>query len=125
MNTSTQSSTITNNLNDEIRKISSYILPIAMIFTFIGNIINICVLSRHDLRLSPCSHYFIALAFANLIYMSISPMSIYIYYQFCIIFANSPYTCRIINTIIYSSSLFVILMLVCASLDRFFASSSL
>ncbi|CAF1379722.1 unnamed protein product [Adineta ricciae] len=125
MNTTTATPSFASyNLNNEIKRISTYILPITILTTIISNIINIIILSRRTLRSSPCPHYFLALAISSLIYTTISPVSLFITYEFNIVLSNTPFGCPFQPFIIYASSLFVVLMLVCASLDRVFASSS-
>ncbi|CAF1652625.1 unnamed protein product [Adineta ricciae] len=119
----TTSSTSTN-LSYELGIIYTYISPIILIFTMIANIINIIVFSRGNLRSYSCSHYFLALAFASLIYMIVSPMILFLQYRFGISAITTSFGCRSMLFIIYSSSLLATLMLVCASIDRFFASSS-
>ncbi|CAF1121078.1 unnamed protein product [Adineta steineri] len=111
-------------LNYQLDQISTYSLPIIMAFTFISNIINIGVLCRRKLRLSPCTHYFLALSIATLIYSSVSPMNLFFSYCYGISLDASPFGCKFLSFSIYLSALFVSLMLVCASIDRFIASSS-
>ncbi|CAF4205468.1 unnamed protein product, partial [Adineta steineri] len=111
-------------LNYQLDQISTYSLPIIMAFTFISNIINIGVLCRRKLRSSPCTHYFLALSIATLIYSSVSPMNLFFSYCYGISLDASPFGCKFLSFSIYLSALFVSLMLVCASIDRFIASSS-
>ncbi|CAF1498643.1 unnamed protein product, partial [Adineta steineri] len=111
-------------LNYQLDQISTYILPIIMAFTFISNIINIGVLCRRKLRLSPCNHYFLALSIATLIYTSVAHMNLFFSYCYGISLGASPFGCKFLSFSIYSSALFVSLMLACASIDRFIASSS-
>ncbi|UJR12403.1 hypothetical protein I4U23_016580 [Adineta vaga] len=111
MNTTTPSSFASYNLNNEIKRISTYILPFAIITTVITNMINIIILTRRTLRSSPCTHYFLALAIASLIYMGISPLSLFLTYQFNIILSNTPFGCSFQPFLVYASSLFVALII--------------
>ena len=51
-------------------------------------------------------------------------MSVYFRNRFGILLSASPVSCRVMNTMIYSSALFVTLMLIFASIDRYLSSSS-
>ncbi|CAF1283046.1 unnamed protein product [Rotaria sordida] len=56
--------------------------------------------------------------------MTGSPMTLFLRSWLGISLSNSPFGCRILSFYIYSSALFVTLMLIFAAIDRFFASSS-
>ncbi|CAF3792958.1 unnamed protein product [Adineta steineri] len=122
MNTS--SSSIQYNLQAEINKASIYVYPITILLTITTNIINICVLCRRNLRLSSSTQYFLAFAFSSILYTCEIPVMMFIRIRFGIIVTSSSFGCRLQTFMINILPLFISIMLVFASMDRFFASSS-
>ena len=123
MNSTPPSSTVYS-LSAEANRLSIYIFPITVVLTVVTNIVNIAVLLRRSLRSSSCTHYFLALAIDSLVYICFTPINIFLSNLFGLAINSSPFGCRIHQFFIYSSALFFTCMLVCASIDRFFVSSS-
>lgn len=111
-------------LSNEVSRISRWINPVTITFSLVVNILNMVILSRRTLRSSSCTHYLLALSPANIIYMFSSPLTGFLNSQFGKALYSIPIGCRILYFNIYGSSLFVTLMLICATIDRFLASSS-
>ena len=121
---STTSSSVVYNLGVEANRVTIYVYPITMALTILANTMNIAVLLRRPIRSSSCSRYFLALAIDSLVYMIFTPMNTFLSNRFGIAIGSSPFGCRIQFFFVYSSALFFTSMLVCASIDRFFTSSS-
>ncbi|CAF4154666.1 unnamed protein product, partial [Adineta steineri] len=113
------------NLQAEINKISIYVYPITIILTITTNILNICVLCRRKLRLSSSTQYFLAFALSSILYTCEIPVIMFIRIRFGYIVTSSSVGCRLQTFIINIMPLFISIMLVFASIDRFFTSSSL
>jgi hypothetical protein len=123
MNTTTTPSSTQYNFSNEVDRVSIYVLPITMTLALITNTINILVLCRQTLRSSSCTHYFLAVSSASVLYITVAPMNVFVHSRFGILLTSTPFTCTTVTFAIYSSALFATLMLVSASVDRFFASS--
>ena len=109
--------------DDWIDQIGLYLYPIIEIIGILTNILNICVLSRRTILISPCSYYFLVFAVSSLLYICIRCST-----QFARLilplqpFLSNPY-CKIEAFLIYFLPIHATLMLVFASIDRFCASS--
>jgi hypothetical protein len=58
-------------LDSTVNQIGLYIYPIMAFMGILTNILNICVLRRRALLISPCPYYFLAFAFSSLLYICI------------------------------------------------------
>jgi hypothetical protein len=123
MNTTTSSSA-GYDLNTETTRVSVYVLPVLITFILITNIINICVLCRKSLRMSSCTYYFLVMAVASLVYLPFTPINMYLNIRFGLNIAFSAFGCRIVLFFTFTAALIFIVSLVCASADRYCASSS-
>ncbi|CAF1259032.1 unnamed protein product [Adineta steineri] len=112
------------NLQVEINKISIYVYPITIILTITTNILNICVLCRRNLRLSSSTQYFLAFALSSILYTCEIPVMMFIRIRYGYIVTSSSVGCRLQTFMINIMPLFISIMLVFASIDRFFVSSS-
>ncbi len=112
------------NLLVEVNRIVIYISPIIVALILVTNTLNILVLCRRSLRTSSCTHYFLALSIDSFIYMIFTPVHMFLTSRFGISLDYSPIGCRIHSFFVFSPLLFFIVMLVCASIDRFCSSSS-
>ncbi|CAF0975212.1 unnamed protein product [Adineta steineri] len=95
-----------------------------MTLTLITSIVNICVLCRRTLRSSSCTHYFFASFLGTIVYMFVTPLGGILRLRYNIVFNAFPFGCKTSNFFAYGSQVFITLMLVCASIDRYFVSSS-
>ncbi len=112
------------NLLVEVNRIAIYTSPIQVALILITNTLNILVLSRRSLRTSSCTHYFLALSIVSFVYMIFTPVHMFLTSRFGISLDSLPVGCRIHSFFVFSPLLFFIVMLVCASIDRFCSSSS-
>jgi hypothetical protein len=112
------------NLQNEVNSVSLYIYPIIVFLTVTTNILNICVLCRRNFRASSCAHYFLALAIISILYTCEVPVMMFIRLRFGIAVTSSSVGCRLQTFLIFVLPLCVSIILVLASVDRFFASSS-
>ncbi|CAF1228095.1 unnamed protein product [Adineta steineri] len=112
------------NLQVEINKISIYVYPITIILTITTNILNICVLCRRNLRLSSSTQYFLAFALSSILYTCEIPVMMFIRIRYGYIVTSLSVGCRLQTFMINIMPLFISTMLVFASIDRFFVSSS-
>ena len=109
--------------NSKLNEISLYIYPIMAFTGILTNILNICILRRRALLISPCPYYFLAFALSSLLYICIRCTS-----QFLRIYSSnntflSDTYCKIEAFAIYLLPVHATLMLVFASFDRFCRSS--
>jgi len=101
------------------------ILPVIIIVGVVGNLFNIAVLTRPALYNHSCSRYFLALASNNLFYSSIFFTYRLLATGYQIDPSNySIISCKIINYIYILSSFLSPYLIVCASIDRYCASST-
>jgi hypothetical protein len=121
---SNTTSLVVYNLNAEANRVSLYIYPLTITLTILTNLTNILILSRRALRTSSCTYYFLALSIGSLVYMIFTPLNIYLSTRFGLSINASPFGCRILYFLVFSTALFYTYMLVCASVDRYFTSSS-
>ncbi len=112
------------NLNVEVNRSTVYLSLIIMALVISTNTLNISVLCRRSPRTSPCTHYFLALALASLVYMCFTPLNMFLTNRFGLSLSYLPLGCRFQSFFVFSPLLFFTIMLVCASFDRFCASSS-
>ncbi|CAF1129950.1 unnamed protein product [Adineta ricciae] len=122
MNT-TLSPSVSNDLQAEVNKASVYIYPITISLTIISNLVNIYVLYRPKLRSCSITHYFLAFAFTCLLYTCEVPVMMFLRLRFGYVVTSTPIGCRLQTFVIYVLPLFISIMLVFASADRFFASA--
>jgi hypothetical protein len=99
-------------------------ISVTMAFIVVTSIINVCVLCRRTLRSSPCTYYFLATVPPVLSYAIVASLTIIVQSRYGISISNTPVTCRLVQYLLYASPLLYILMLVCASIDRFCSSST-
>ncbi|CAF1246636.1 unnamed protein product [Adineta ricciae] len=123
MNNRTPPSSYGYNLVEAARQPLVYSFSIAATLIVTTSILNFNVLYRRVLRSSACTCYFMAAIPPVLIYVLVSPISLILQYGFQFIILDSPIMCRVIPFFIYTAPLWYGLMLVCASIDRFFSSS--
>ncbi len=112
------------NLVVQVNQAAIYTSPIIVALILVTNTLNILVLCRRSLRTSSCTHYFLALSIDSFIYMIFTPVHMFLTSRFGISLDYSPIGCRIHSFFVFSPLLFFIVMLVCASIDRFCSSSS-
>jgi hypothetical protein len=111
-------------LDDKVNQIGSYIYPMIAIIGSITNILNICILRRRPIRISPCSYYFLAFACSSLLYIIIRCITqiLRIYFSLSS-FVSVDSFCKIEAFSVYLLPVHATFMLVFASSDRFCASS--
>ncbi|CAF1521379.1 unnamed protein product [Adineta ricciae] len=111
-------------MEDITIKLAQILLPIIILIGFIGNSLNILILTRSTLKKHACSHYFLSLASNNLIY------SFVLIHYFLANRYNingqlfSLVSCKILTFLNNLCSLLSPYFIVLASIDRYFASSS-
>ncbi len=120
----TTSSTVVYNLLVQVNRSTVYLSWIIIASVVLTNTINISVLSRRNLRTSSCTHYFIALAIASLVYMCFTPLNMFLDNRFGLSLSYLPFGCRFQAFFVFAPLLFFTIMLVCASFDRFCGSST-
>ncbi len=120
----TTSSPVVYDLLVQVNRSTVYLSWIIIASVVLTNTINISVLSRRNLRTSSCTHYFIALAIASLVYMCFTPLNMFLDNRFGLSLSYLPFGCRFQAFFVFAPLLFFTIMLVCASFDRFCASST-
>jgi hypothetical protein len=115
-------------MSDSLSQIGTQLLratlPVIIIIGVVGNSLNIAVLIRPALYRYSCSRYFLALASNNLFYSGI----IFTYHLLASGYQINPsnysvISCKIITYILTLSSFLSPYLIVCASIDRYCASS--
>ncbi len=124
MNTNESSSATPYSFTKMVSLAATCTFPVTMALVLITNIINGCVLCRRTLRSSSCTHYFLASTVGTFVYLMSTPINTILTNGFGIQIYNSPFGCRFFPFITYSSSVFIVLMLVCAAIDRYCSSSA-
>lgn len=107
---------------DQIRQVTVYIQPIHFTLSIVTNILNVRVVCCRVLRLSPCTHYFLAYAIVSIIYTCLlCPTEFLKGYQ--INWANEKFTCGLSNYLLVLFPFQANLMLVFTAFDRYCSSS--
>ena len=106
----------------QVRYVGIYIQPIQFFLAITTNILNICILCSRTLRLSPCTHYFLAYAVFSIIYTCVL-CPIQILRAFSIDWVIGTASCKIQFYILYAIPFQANLMLIFSSLDRYCSSS--
>ncbi|CAF0990110.1 unnamed protein product [Adineta steineri] len=101
-----------------------YSFSVTMTLIIITSILNVSVLCRRALRSSSCTHYFLASVPPVLAYVVVSPVNAILSQSYGIYINGTPVACKIVSFLAYATSLWYGLMLVCASIDRYFSSST-
>ncbi|CAF3544232.1 unnamed protein product [Adineta steineri] len=101
-----------------------YSFSVTMTFIVITSILNASVLCRRALRSSSCTHYFLASVPPVLAYVVVSPVNAILSQSYGFYINGTPVACKIVSFLAYATSLWYGLMLVCASNDRYFSSST-
>ncbi|CAF1260098.1 unnamed protein product [Adineta ricciae] len=105
-------------------KLAQILLPMIIFVGVSGNILNIIILTRANLRNHACSKYFLALASNNLLY-SLFIIQYFLSNGFSIDGQTiSNISCKILQYIGSACPFLSPYFIVLASIDRFFASSS-
>jgi hypothetical protein len=112
------------NFVDAVKQPIIITISVTMTFIMMTSIINACVLFRRTLRSSPCTYYFLASVPPVLSYVIVASLTVIVQNRYGISISNTPVTCKLLQYILYASPLLYVLMLVCASIDRFCSSSS-
>ncbi|CAF3338142.1 unnamed protein product [Rotaria socialis] len=106
----------------KILEINVYLQPVLFFLSIITNTINVRVLCSHDLRLSACTHYFLAYAIFNIIYTClICPTEFLLHFH--IDWSTSLVGCRIRAYVMLLAPFLARTMLTLASFDRYCSSS--
>ncbi|CAF1041084.1 unnamed protein product [Adineta steineri] len=101
-----------------------YSYSVTMTFIVITSILNVSVLCRRALRSSSCTYYFLASVPPVLAYVVVSPVNAILAQSYGFYINGTPVACKIVSFLSYATSLWYGLMLVCASIDRYFSSST-
>ncbi|CAF1472705.1 unnamed protein product [Adineta steineri] len=99
-----------------------YSYSVTMTFIVITSILNVSVLCRRALRSSTCTYYFLASVPPTLAYVVVSPVNAVLVQNYGFYINGTPVACKIVSFLSYATSLWYGLMLVCASIDRYFSS---
>ena len=118
------SSSLANTLNRVVGVWVVNVYPLLITFGVLSHLINIGVLRARHLRHSSCTFYFLFSSLASVVYLNGSPLSLYLTYRWGVSTSGSPFGCRWTTFMIFSSALFVTVMFVSASIDRYLSSSS-
>ena len=109
-------------LLEQVLLANIYLQPVQFTVTIVANSLNICILCSRALRSSPCTYYFLAYAWFNIIYASlICPIQFLRGFQ--IDLANGQLGCKLHYYILFTIPHQANFMLVLASFDRYFSSS--
>jgi hypothetical protein len=109
-------------LSDQINSAVIIIQPIYFTLVIVTNTLNILVLTRRNLRLFPCTHYFLFHSIFSILYTCFTcPLQVLRSYG--ILWTNTPIGCRIQTYILQTTTLAANLMILLASIDRFCSSS--
>ncbi|CAF1127674.1 unnamed protein product [Rotaria sordida] len=102
------------------------IITLVIIFIgVVGNWLNIAILTRRTLYQNACSRYFLVVAINNLFYSGVVLVYRLLNTAYNINSSdNSIFLCKISNYIIYTSSFIAPYFIICASIDRYCASST-
>ena len=109
-------------LLEQVLQITLYVQPVQFFLIISTNMINICVLRRRALHVSPCTHYFLAYAVFSIIYGCLV-CPIQFLRGFHNDWANGKVGCKIISYLLFFIPVQANLMLTFASFDRYFSSS--
>jgi hypothetical protein len=124
MNTTTSPSSVRYDLAQSANRPVTYTLSVTMTFIVITSVLNVCVLCRRALRLSSCTYYFLASVPPVFIYVIVTPLNIILVNTSIFDINHTSITCKLVQLLIYTTSLLYALMLVCATIDRFLSSST-
>ncbi|UJR19272.1 hypothetical protein I4U23_022401 [Adineta vaga] len=111
------------NFIQRVKKTLVYSFSITTTLVIITNLLNLSILSRRPLRSSSCTYYFLASIPPVLVSTIVSPLNGILQYSFDFYMNNTQITCKVFVFLAFSTPLWYGLMLVCASIDRFFSSS--
>ena len=101
------------------------IVPVIIIIGIVGNLLNIIVLTRPTLYYHACSRYFLALASNDLFFSGIVLIYRLLAYGYQMDLANySMAACKAVNYISTMASFLAPYFIVCASIDRYWTSST-
>ncbi|UJR12933.1 hypothetical protein I4U23_017106 [Adineta vaga] len=99
------------------------ILPIQMVFGTFGNVLNIIIFTRPNLRINPCSTYFLVSSINNLLSIYLNTLVEYVSAVWnSNLLANNNILCKISILIRYIPFSLIIWFPVLASIDRFLSS---
>jgi hypothetical protein len=101
-----------------------YTYSVTIPLIVITSILNICVLCHRAFRLSPCTYYFLASVPPSLVYVVVTPLNAIISTRFGFYITGTFVTCKIVDFLVFTTSLLYASMLVCATIDRYFSSST-
>ena len=124
MNNTTSSPSTEYNFVEAVKKPIVYSYFVTITFTVITSVLNICVLSRRALRTSSCTYYFLASVPPVLVYAVFSPFNTILVNSYGFYMSNTSVTCKLIAFLVYTAPLLYGTMLMCATIDRYFASST-
>ena len=109
-------------LLEQVLQVTLYVQPVQFFLIITTNIINIRVLRRRALHVSPCTHYFLAYAVFSIIYgCLVCPMQFL--RGFHIDWAHGKVGCKMISYFIFLVPIQANSMLTLASFDRYCSSS--
>lgn len=111
-----------NNIIDQVLRTNIYIQPFYFFLAITTNILNIQILCSRALRLSPCTHYFLAYAVFSIIYTSLICPTQFLR-GFSINWAHGVIGCKINFYILFLIPFQANSMLILASYDRYCSSS--
>ena len=110
-------------LYNKVNQIASCIYPILGTIGSITNILNMCILTRRAIRISPCTYYFFAFACSSLLYVLIRCTTQMLRIDWPTLSFLSDAYCKIEGFTVYLFPVHATSMLVLASFDRYCASS--
>jgi hypothetical protein len=109
-------------LLEQVLLANIYLQPVQFFLVIITNSLNIGILCSRALRLSPCTHYFLAYAIFSIIYTCLVCPTQFLR-GFYIDWANGKFGCKLHFYVLYLIPFQANLMLLLASLDRYCSSS--
>lgn len=99
-----------------------YLQPLQFVLTIVANGLNICILRSSTLRSSPCTYYFLAYAWLNIIYASMICPTQFLR-GFGIDWADGRVGCKLHYYVLFMIPHQANFMLLLATFDRYFSSS--
>ncbi len=124
MNSTTSSSSNGYDFISAIKQPVVYTYSVTISLIVIINVLNACVLCRRTLLVSPCTYYFLGSIPPVLLNVIVAPLNGILQNAYGFYISGTQVTCKLVQYVVFGSSLLYGMMLVCASIDRFCSSSS-
>ena len=109
-------------LLEQVLQANIYLQPLQFTLTIVANGLNICILCSSALRSSPCTYYFLAYAWFNIVYALLVCPTQFLR-GFAIDWAEDIVGCKLHYYVLFTIPHLANFMLLLASFDRYFSSS--